>query len=220
MLRAVRSVKKTPVDDSAHEIALSVRLSRVWIKQCDILGPVSLDVQRGDTIALTGPSGAGKSTLLRVIAGIHTEYDGTVRAPKRIAVVFQEPHLLPWRSAIDNVTIATGCDRDVASYWLKAVGLEGHANKYPNHLSLGEQRRLSLARAFAATPDLLLMDEPFVSLDAKLADEMMALSQSLISEHSVTTVLVTHVDTEARRMARRQMRLLGRPAQLTHTTNI
>lgn len=201
-------------EDSADNCALSVRLSRAWVAGGDILDALRFDVQRGETVALTGPSGVGKSTLLRIISGIHSEYDGIVRAPDRIAMVFQEPHLLPWRSALDNITLTSGCSRDTALHWLDTVGLGGHTDKYPGHLSLGEQRRLSLARAFAATPDLLLMDEPFVSLDPKLADEMMTLSQNLIAQRSVTMVLVTHVEAEARRMANRHLRLVGRPARL------
>jgi ABC-type nitrate/sulfonate/bicarbonate transport system ATPase subunit len=194
--------------------ALSVSLSRAWVAGGDVLGPMTLNVRQGETVALSGPSGAGKSTLLRIMSGLHQGYDGTVRAPERIAMIFQEPHLLPWRSALDNLTLTSGCSRDTALYWLETVSLGRHTDKYPGQLSLGEQRRLSLARAFAATPDLLLMDEPFVSLDPKLANEMMTLSQNLISKHRITTVLVTHVEAEARRMANRHLRLIGRPARL------
>lgn len=208
------TLEKNTMKDSAKDCALSIRLTRAWVSDGDILGPLEFDVQRGKTVALTGASGVGKSTLLRIISGIHSKYEGTVHAPDRIAMVFQEPHLLPWRSALDNITLTSKCSRDIALHWLDTVGLGAHIDKYPRHLSLGEQRRLSLARAFAATPDLLLMDEPFVSLDPKLADDMMTLSQSLISKHSVTTVLVTHVEAEAHRMASRHLRLVGRPARL------
>ncbi|MCA0044443.1 ABC transporter ATP-binding protein [Celeribacter litoreus] len=196
-------------------LPLSLRLEEVRAGGAPILGAIRLDILPSETVALTGPSGVGKSTLLRVISGLHTDYTGDVRRPERIATVFQEPTLLPWRSSLQNITLTTGCSRDTAMNWLAAVGLQDKADHFPTQLSLGQQRRLSLARAFAADPELLLLDEPFVSLDPALADEMMSLFESLRSTHQVTTLLVTHVESEARRLATRHLRLAGQPAHLT-----
>ncbi len=129
-------------------------------------------------------------------------------------MVFQEPTLLPWRSVLANITIATGVSDAVAMAALTDVGLGSRAADFPNRLSLGQQRRLSLARAFAVKPALLLMDEPFVSLDPELADEMMRLFMALRESVTVTTILVTHVEAEARRLADRIVTLAGAPARI------
>ncbi len=129
-------------------------------------------------------------------------------------MVFQEPTLLPWRNLRDNITIATGVSPEQANTALADVGLADRADSYPNRLSLGQQRRLSLARAFAVEPALLLMDEPFVSLDAAIADDMMRLFTRLRDSHQVTTVLVTHVMTEAEKLANRIVTLAGDPATI------
>lgn len=179
-----------------------------------VLGPLSLSVSPGETVALTGPSGIGKTTLLRIIAGLHRGWRGRLDLPGRLAMVFQEPVLLPWRSALQNITLATGCSPQAAQAALESVDLGGKADEFPGQLSLGQQRRLSLARAFAMQPDVLLMDEPFVSLDPALADEMMALFERLRAARPLATVIVTHAPAEADRLATRILRLEGRPAQL------
>ena len=183
-----------------------------------ILQDIALTVPRGQTVALVGPSGIGKSSLLRVFAGLERNYSGTCHVAGKTAMVFQEPTLLPWRNLRDNITIATGASQAEADAALADVGLASRAEEYPNRLSLGQQRRLSLARAFAVKPALLLMDEPFVSLDPALVDEMMTLFTVLRDAHRVTTVLVTHVEEEARRLADRVITLAGSPAQIVSDT--
>ena len=180
-----------------------------------VLRDVSLRLNRGETLALVGQSGIGKSSLLRVIAGIDTGQDATCAVRGTCAMVFQEPTLLPWRSVADNIRVTTGAlpaDIDAA---LRDVGLDGRGADYPGQLSLGQQRRLSLARAFAVKPDLLLLDEPFVSLDPDLAHEMMALFARLRAQHDIATILVTHVAEEAEKLASRIMTLGGSPATIT-----
>ena len=178
-----------------------------------VLGPVRLDVTEGETLALTGPSGIGKTTLLRLVAGLGRG-DGRVDVSGPVAMVFQEPTLLPWRSAHDNLRIATGIGHEEAEAWLTRVGLDRLGRRYPRSLSLGQQRRLSLARAFAARPRLLLMDEPFVSLDPETALAMMDLFARLRRGSGVATLLVTHVEAEAERLATRIATLGGRPATI------
>ena len=180
-----------------------------------VLGDVRFALHAGETLALLGPSGIGKSTLLRIVAGIDGDFSGEVRAPSRRAMVFQDPTLLPWRSAIDNLRIVhPDLGTAEAHAMLSKVGLDGRAGAFPGQLSLGQQRRLSLARAFAGRPELLVMDEPFVSLDAATAEEMLSLTEALIAETRPATVFVTHAPAEAARLADRRMRLAGQPAVL------
>lgn len=193
---------------------LSLALRSMAFDQSPVLGRMDLTLRTGETVAITGPSGIGKSTLLRIVAGLEARFLGTLKAPARIGVVFQEPTLLPWRTALDNLCIAAHVPPDAARAALAEVGLADLADRFPGALSLGQQRRLSLARAFAARPDLLLMDEPFVSLDPELADEMMRLFARLRATHRVTTLLVTHVEAEAEKLASRIVKLGGSPATI------
>lgn len=179
-----------------------------------ILDALRLEVGERETVAITGPSGIGKTTLLRILAEVETGFRGRLVPAKRLAMVFQEPRLLPWRSAVDNLILTAGVTRGDVAPLLDRVRLGGKGAQYPSELSLGQQRRLSLARAFAMRPTLLLMDEPFVSLDADLAAEMRALFVRLRDESGVATVLVTHDLEEARALADRVLRLEGAPARL------
>ncbi|GFE64218.1 ABC transporter ATP-binding protein [Litoreibacter roseus] len=180
-----------------------------------ILGPLSLHISGGETVALVGPSGIGKTTLLRIMAGLETGFDGTLHAASPVGLIFQEPTLLPWRTVCENLHVTTRITKDEAEGWLSQVGLAGRGADFPGQLSLGQQRRLSIARAFAVRPALLLMDEPFVSLDPELVEDMMHLFAQLRDAHHVATVLVTHVEAEAERLADRILALGGSPATLT-----
>jgi len=177
-----------------------------------VLGPISFDVAAGETIALVGPSGVGKSTLLRIVAGIDPRFEGTVSRPEKMAIAFQEPTLLPWRSAVQNLTlIHADLTRARALEALDSVGLGSKADLFPGQLSLGQQRRLSLARAFAGRPHVLIMDEPFASLDADTADAMLALTEALIVAHRPALLFVTHSMDEASRLAQRVLVLQPGP---------
>jgi ABC-type nitrate/sulfonate/bicarbonate transport system ATPase subunit len=196
------------------EPSLSLSLHAASHNGAPVLGGLVLHVKAGETVAITGPSGIGKTTLLRIVAGLHREWQGKLGLPGRLAMVFQDPILLPWRTAAQNLTLTTGCNPEEAAAMLAEVGLEGLSHRFPGALSLGQQRRLSLARAFAARPDVLLMDEPFVSLDPALADEMMALFERLRATHPLATLLVTHSEPEATRLASRILVLGGAPATI------
>lgn len=199
---------------SVQTPVLDLALRRLAYDGDTVLKDITLKIPQGQTVALVGPSGIGKSSLLRIFSGLETGYDGTCRINGTSAMVFQEPTLLPWRTLRDNMTIVAGVSAAVANKVLADVGLADRSDTFPNRLSLGQQRRLSLARAFAVKPDLLLMDEPFVSLDPDLVSEMMTLFLNLRDAYPVTTVLVTHVEDEARRLANRIVTLAGSPARI------
>lgn len=180
-----------------------------------ILRDVALQIAPGDCVALMGPSGIGKSTLLRIAAGLDTDFDGQAQAPKNCAMVFQEPTLLPWRTVSQNLTLfhphLTAVD---VAQMLERVGLEGREALFPGQLSLGQQRRLALARAFAGAPQALFLDEPFASLNAELAEDMLTLTQDLITEIRPAVFFITHAPAEAQRLAARILHLAGHPATL------
>jgi sulfonate transport system ATP-binding protein len=177
-----------------------------------VLGALILAVERGQRVAILGPSGIGKSTLLRILAGLDRDFHGQLQGGEKLALVFQEPVLLPWRRAVANITLPTGCDQAQARALLADVGLAGHEDKFPRQLSLGQQRRLSLARAFAARPDILLMDEPFASLDPDTAGRMLDLTARLLDRSGAGLILVTHDAAEAARLGAAPIRLAGNPA--------
>ncbi len=184
---------------------LQVAIRRKSFGPVLVLSNLVFEVARGETLAILGPSGVGKSTLLRLIAGLDPEFEGQIRREGRLAMVFQEPTLMPWRSARDNLCLTTGVTRSAAADALARVGLSGKGGLFPGQMSLGQQRRLSIARAYAARPDILLLDEPFVSLDQDLVAEMLALTESVLNEQRPATIFVTHAQAEADRLATRQI---------------
>lgn len=193
---------------------LDLDLKGLTLGSRPILGGIRLVLDSSETLALVGPSGVGKTSLLQIIGGLLDGFEGVCRVQGRVAMVFQEPRLLPWCTVRDNLCITTGITPDEATLALAEVGLAERSADFPSQLSLGQQRRLSLARAFAVKPDLLLMDEPFVSLDPDLVAEMMTLFSTLRAAYGVATILVTHVAEEAARLADRTITLGGAPARI------
>jgi len=194
---------------------ITVNITRKSFGATEVLRDIRFSVASGETVALQGPSGIGKTTLLRLIAGIDPGFDGDIIRPEKIAIVFQNPTLLPWRTVLQNITLVhPTLTPDAARAALEKVGIADKAGLFPGQLSMGQQRRLALARAFASSPDLLILDEPFVSLDAERADEMLRLTEALIHEVRPATIFVTHAPDEAARLSDRVLTLGGQPATL------
>ena len=188
-----------------------------------VLGALRLSLKRGEAGAVVGPSGCGKSTLLRIIAGLDHDFQGSVTLPEhgRLGMVFQEPRLLPWRSVAENISIVAPQARDAEiAALLQELELESHADHFPLELSLGLARRVALARALAIKPDLLLLDEPLVSLDAALALALRERIARLIDDTRVTTLIVTHDLSEAIALADKIFILSPRPARVAATLEV
>ena len=171
-----------------------------------VLRELDLDIAPGEFVALLGKTGCGKTTLLRVLAGLDPATAGTVEAPGRPAVVFQEPRLLPWKRVLANVTLgpaAAAASRRPRSTPCSEVGLADHADAWPLTLSGGEAQRVALARALVREPRLLLLDEPFAALDALTRIKMHALVSALWRPHRPAVLLVTHDVDEALLLADR-----------------
>lgn len=184
-----------------------------------VLAGLSLSVAAGELVALVGPSGCGKSTALMLAAGLDGDFQGERRlAPGFHPVVhFQEPSLLPWRSLTANVDLALPAaqrNKGLARHWLAQVELPSESHgQYPSQVSLGMQRRAALARTLATGSDLLLLDEPLVSLDAPLASRLRALLLLQMRERpGLGILLVTHDLEEAAFLADRILVLGGNPA--------
>ncbi|MDO6515393.1 ABC transporter ATP-binding protein [Neptuniibacter sp. 2_MG-2023] len=187
----------------------------------DVLGPLAFNVSQGEFVSLVGPSGTGKSTLLNMIAGLEPIQDGSIRfndqllagsPPCKLSYIFQQPRLMPWLTVADNLRLVMP---DSAPFeiekMLDKVGLKGKSDCYPKQLSGGMQRRVSIARAFLTRPDVLLLDEPFISLDAPNAHRLRSLLVELWLEHKTTVVFVTHDLNEAIQLSDRIIFLSSSP---------
>ncbi|WP_435736131.1 ABC transporter ATP-binding protein [Cellulosimicrobium sp. PMB13] len=164
-----------------------------------VLHDITLQIRRGEFVALLGRSGSGKSTLLRILARLDQQYEGRLDVPRRPAVAFQDSRLLPWARVLPNVVLGLrgAAARERGRELLADVGLADHADAWPKTLSGGEQQRAALARALARDPELLLMDEPFGALDALTRIKMHRLLRDLVARHSPAVLLVTHDVDEA-----------------------
>jgi sulfonate transport system ATP-binding protein len=164
-----------------------------------VLAGVDMAIEPGEFVALLGRSGSGKSTYLRVLAGLDTDVEGTVRVAALRAVVFQDARLVPWKRVLANVLLGlseAGAE-DVARRVLEEVGLGAHLEAWPATLSGGEAQRVALARALARRPDLLLLDEPFGALDALTRIRMHKLLRELCDRYEPAVLFVTHDVDEA-----------------------
>ena len=195
-------------------IALSLRhVSKTYStggRTFKALDNVDLDIEEGKLVVILGPSGAGKSTLLNLIGGMDTPSEGTIKAEgtdisgyseneladyraANVGFIFQFYNILPTLTVLENVNLVADLSRDAldGAQALKAVGLEEHMDKFPNQLSGGEQQRVSIARAIAKNPTMLLCDEPTGALDSATGVTILNLLKEQ-TEHGKTVIIVTH----------------------------
>lgn len=199
---------------------------------------LNLDIARGEMVALLGKTGCGKSTTFNLIAGLMEPSEGTVRVQGldpfrnfnalrgKIAVVFQNDRLLPWRTAIGNVELGLEMldkpaaeRRDTAQFWLSRLGLSGHENDFPHALSGGMRQRVSIARAFATDASILLCDEPFSSLDEITGQRLREEFANLVRENGKTAVFITHSINEALQIGHRVI-VMMRPARIAYDVRL
>ncbi|MDQ0826055.1 NitT/TauT family transport system ATP-binding protein [Arthrobacter sp. B2I5] len=196
-----------------------------------VLGDINVTVRSGEFMCIVGPSGAGKTTLLQCLSGLTTPTRGKVslrgrevtEPPAEMAIVFQDysRSLMPWLSVIDNVMLPLrSAVKDKSKRRAKAmealveVGLKDHVDKYPWQLSGGMQQRVAIARALAYAPAIVLMDEPFASVDAQTRGDLEDLTLKLKNHLGITIVLVTHDIDEAVYLADRVLVLGKKPTQV------
>jgi NitT/TauT family transport system ATP-binding protein len=181
------------------------------------LRDIAFSVRGGEVVALLGPSGIGKSTVLRILLGLDRAYEGQVRiAARRIGVMFQEPRMLPWLDVAANLRLVVGrgdSPPDIAAL-LERVWLPGGAALLPRQLSLGMARRAALARALAVSPDLLMLDEPFASLDARMGSALGEVVADQAHTSGAAVLMATHDLGQALSIASRLLILAGGPATL------
>jgi NitT/TauT family transport system ATP-binding protein len=199
------------------------------------LAPIDLDVDDGEFVSIVGPSGCGKSTLLRLVAGLLAVSSGsvvidgtTVVAPvTRLGIVFQQPVLLDWRTALGNVLFQVemrgerpGPWRERARALLDQVGLHDFTDTYPHALSGGMRQRVAIARALVHEPDLLLMDEPFGALDALTREQMRLDLEALWMRRRMTVLFVTHSVDEAVLLSDRVVVMSPRPGRIERVLSV
>jgi NitT/TauT family transport system ATP-binding protein len=191
------------------------------------LDRVDLEVDRGRFVCLVGASGCGKSTLLHLLAGLDSPTSGTLEVEGRTALMFQEAALFPWLTVAGNVSLALrlrGVPRrerpELVASLLEMVHLEGFSTRRPHELSGGMRQRVALARALAQDADVLLMDEPFGSLDAMTRDLLHAELERLWTDRRFTALFVTHNVREAVRLADRVLVLTSRPGRVAASFDV
>jgi NitT/TauT family transport system ATP-binding protein len=205
-------------------------VTRVYAGGTNALGPFDLDIGDGEFVSLLGPSGCGKSTALRVIAGLLQPSAGSVSYPRgrpRIGFVFQDPTLMPWADACANVRLPLDLARvprgeaDArAQSALSRVGLAGFQSAYPRELSGGMRMRVSIARALAAGPKLLLMDEPFAALDEMTRQDLNDDLLRLWRDDGLSVVFVTHSVAESTYLSSRIVVTTPRPGRVADSISM
>jgi NitT/TauT family transport system ATP-binding protein len=231
------------VKDGAPEIAFH-RVTKAFPRTdgsggtFDAVRDLSFTIQRGELLAILGRTGCGKSTTFNLISGLLRPTSGRVTVQGRdpfadfdwfrgkIGIVFQNDRLMPWRTAFANVELGLEFNKvekdkraQIVTSWLIRLGLKDHSGDFPHALSGGMRQRVSLARAFAIRPEILLCDEPFSALDEHTGDVLREEFRGLLAETEATAIFITHSIEEALKLGGRLM-VLERPARIAYETRL
>ena len=200
------------------DVAIARKVHRTERGDLLVLEDLAFKIPRGQFTCVVGPSGCGKTTMLSIIAGLDRGYEGRIeRHEGRLGVVFQAPRLMPWLTVRENVRLALDPPAGApgrAEAVLSDVGLEPFLDAFPGQLSGGQQRRAALARALVNDPDLLLLDEPFLSLDAPSAQRLRDFLLGIWQRHRPTVLFITHDLREALSLGERVLFLTAGPARV------
>jgi ABC-type nitrate/sulfonate/bicarbonate transport system ATPase subunit len=197
-----------------------------WFGEIEVLRDISLVIGDGEFVALIGPSGCGKTTLLNILSGDDQPSSGSVDRLSRVRMVYQQDGLFPWQTVTENIALGLRHVIDPAELQrqigelVRLIQLEGFENHYPHQLSGGMRQRVELARALAGEADILLLDEPFSSLDYLTRLRLRHELARLLRERPRTVVLVTHDIEEAAQLADRVIVLTERPAHIQRELRI
>jgi len=204
-------------------------------REVEAVRDLSFDIAEGEFVSIVGASGCGKTTLLRMLDGLIAPTSGTITLDGKVvdspgygrALVFQQDRLLPWRNVINNVLLGPeiqgrmgSTERERAEHYVQLVGLGGFEKHYPHELSGGMRQRVNLARALTAEPNVLLLDEPFASLDAQTREIMQAELLRVWRETRKTAIFVTHQIDEAVYLSDRVFVLTVRPGRMKEEIRI
>ena len=224
-------------------MAVSLKLSKITKifpengsrKQVPVLDNFDCSIESGQFFSIVGPSGCGKTTLLRIIAGLEKASEGQVLLngdaitdnDRRVGLVFQEFALFPWRTALQNIEMGLEISgvpkaerREEALKYVREFGLEGFENTYPKMLSGGMKQRVAIARTLISNPQVVLMDEPFGSLDGKSRIDMQNFLLEVWEQRRMTVVFVTHSVDEAVYLGDKVMVLSKRPSSIMETFDV
>lgn len=197
-----------------------------WFGDVEVLREISINIERGEFVAVVGPSGCGKTTLLNLLSGYDQPSSGVVERHGQVRMVYQVDGLFPWKTVAQNIALGLRHLRDENERqrqiegMIRLIELKGFERYYPHQLSGGMRQRVELARALSGDSDILLMDEPFSSLDYLARLRMRQELARLLRELPRTVVLVTHDIEEATQLADRVIVLTGRPAQICRELKI
>lgn len=224
-------------------MAVNLKLSRITktfpengsLSQVPVLDNLDCIIESGQFFSIVGPSGCGKTTLLRIIAGLEKASEGQILLngdaitdnDRRVGLVFQEFALFPWRTALQNIEIGLEINgvpkaerREEALKYVREFGLEGFENTFPKMLSGGMKQRVAIARTLISNPEVVLMDEPFGSLDGKSRIDMQNFLLDVWEQRKMTVVFVTHSVDEAVYLGDRVMVLGKRPSRIMETFDV
>lgn len=203
---------------------LSIDIKKKSFDDKSILNNILIDVEKSELISIIGPSGCGKTTILKIIATLDNDFEGKIvyknkNSIKNLGFIFQDSRLLPWLTVKDNILLVCKNkkkDEKRVEELLVELGLENHINSYPKSLSGGMKRRVSIARAFINNPEVLLLDEPFISLDYPTAQNLRKIFYKFYQEYSPVALFVTHDINEALAVSNRIIFLSDLPTMILY----